>query len=43
MTSLARELGAGAPPDLDERTRAAVAERFRAAFAVMEDAGTLAS
>lgn len=32
MTSLARELGAAAPPDLEERTRAAVTERFRLAF-----------
>ena len=32
MTSLARELGAAAPADLEERTRRAVALRFAAAF-----------
>jgi lipoate-protein ligase B len=41
MTSVARELGASAPPDLDERARALVAERFAKAFA--PSAATVAS
>jgi lipoyl(octanoyl) transferase len=44
MTSLARELGAGAPPDLDERARRAVGERFVAAFSgTCSAAGALTS
>jgi len=44
MTSLARELGAAAPPDLAERARVVVADRFRQAFpGKAVDAGAPAS